>query len=504
MSTDSLTAADRMRLLDELIMVFDTWGRIRHLREYTAAETLGLHDRRETVEELWRSVAHHCDVAAASRGYRELLALALEVHPHNRVFNEIARMLTPGADHPAAPVVAPRSRPPLRILVVATEWSSHAGGLSTYNRRLCVALAQAGAEVTCLAASATSVEVDAAAAERVRLVQAIASPGSSPQEALYRPPTLIGGPPDVVIGHGRITGPAAQAHCRDHYPAALGVHLVHMAPDEIEWHKPHGGIDRSLSAEERTNIEVDLAESAGLVAAVGPGVFGLFQLELWGFPNPSDIIRLDPGFMPPPIVRPVPPSSPVRVLLFGRLEDAELKGVDIAARAVAYAAQHLRHGPELQLLVRGVPPGEGDRLREQMISWAGPSSLEVLPRVYTVDKRRVEANLRSSSLVLMPSRADGFGLAGVEAIEQGTPLLASAKSGLGRYLREFLPPEQSRRMIVDDHPDPEVAWGQEILGVVKRREAAFADAAAVAAFLGELRPWSTVAADLLSAVRARL
>ena len=55
-----------------------------------------------------------------------------------------------------------------------------------------------------------------------------------------------------------------------------------------------------------------------------------------------------------------------------------------------------------------------------------------------------------SSLVLMPSRVEGFGLAGLEAITSGTPVRISGASGLGMLLEELLAqdmPEMISRLV---------------------------------------------------------
>jgi hypothetical protein len=61
----------------------------------------------------------------------------------------------PGAQEAAA---APEAE--MRILAVGTEWASGHGGLSTFNRQLCIALARTGADVTCLAIAPTAVQIE--------------------------------------------------------------------------------------------------------------------------------------------------------------------------------------------------------------------------------------------------------------------------------------------------------------------------------------------------------
>jgi len=309
--------------------------------------------------------------------------------------------------------------------------------------------------------------------------------------------------PDIVIGHGRITGGVAQMHYRDHFPNAVGVHIIHMAADEIEWCMTGDGVTSSpaLTAAERTDAEVGLALRADLVAAVGPVLSGRFEMELSAYPAPTPVLRLDPGFtLQGEGRRTPPPGNPIRVLLLGHMDEAHPKGLHIAAAAVAHASRFMPTGRHLELLVCGSPPGERAALRKQVQQWSGQQELRVVPREYMTEDHRLDADLRSSSLLLMPSLAGDFGLVGVEAIEAGTPLLASQSSGLGAYLTEVLSPEQAARVVVRDWGEPIAAWGQEVLRVVKDREAAFHEADRLRRDLAARRPWSAVADDLLAAL----
>lgn len=79
----------------------------------------------------------------------------------------------------------------LHVLAVATEWYSGHGGLSTFNRQLCRALAAAGAGVVCIVLDmpyGVRREVDG-----VTLVGATRTPGRSEHEAITRKPRLPDG-----------------------------------------------------------------------------------------------------------------------------------------------------------------------------------------------------------------------------------------------------------------------------------------------------------------------
>jgi glycosyltransferase involved in cell wall biosynthesis len=394
-----------------------------------------------------------------------------------------------------------------RIVVLATEWFSAHGGLSTFNRRICAALAAAGAEVFCVVLKASQPEIDDARAAGVMLAGAPATPGGSERDALMRrPPLPAGAAPDVIIGHGRVTGPAAKAVAEDHYPGAARLHVVHMAPDEIEWLKLDRDDDAGERAEKRTRAELELGRDATRVVAVGPRLWKLLSREMSVFPGTRPPLRLDPGFdAVGPAVRHPPPGEPFQVLLLGRLEDSEIKGLDLAARAVAVAVSLRGPGaPEIELLVRGAPGGESAKMRAAIREWAGLPGLRVVVRPYSTDAGRLDQDLRRATVVLMPSRAEGFGLVGSEAIVVGTPVLVSGRSGLGELLQEVLPQEMSARAVCpvsgDDDRDAQV-WGHSIAAVLRDREAAFRDAALLRRKMAGERTWAMAAEQLLQIVQ---
>jgi glycosyltransferase involved in cell wall biosynthesis len=392
-----------------------------------------------------------------------------------------------------------------RVLAVATEWSSAHGGLSTFNRQLCCALAAAQARVACVVLAATAADRADAAACGVSLVEAQRSLGFSETYALARKPPLPQDfVPNVVIGHGRVTGPSAKILTEDVFSAAKRLHVVHMAPDEIEWHKLDRGDDAGVRAEERTELELQLGRTADHTIAVGPRLHRRLLNDLHPFDVPAPL-RLDPGFDVQSLDRDAEvPSGLWRVLLFGRTEDASLKGLDLAARAVGRAVD--RSGmtdDDIEFVVRGAPVGSSAALRDQIRTWSGLRSLAVVVRPYTTDVERLSADLRRASLVLMPSRSEGFGLVGVESIVAGRPTLVSASSGLGALLREVLAPEAARRMVVGmSGDDDEITdrWARQIEAVLRDRESAFRRAGEVRGRLATVKTWADAALALLSNV----
>ncbi|OHV40898.1 glycosyl transferase family 1 [Pseudofrankia sp. EUN1h] len=397
----------------------------------------------------------------------------------------------------------PRLPGPARVLALADEWLPGRGGLSALNRSLCAALAEAGAEVYCVVPGATPEERSDADRVAVRLVDAPALPGAALRDLLMRRPPLPDGVlPDLVLGHGRITGSHAKAVTEDHFPAARRVHIVHTSPDETDWWRPDRGEDTGAVAETRTADQVALSRDAAVVVAVGPRLHQWISRELSVFDDAPTPLRLDPGFDYTDQAPRRPPPGVPQVLMLGRLEDASTKGLDLAARAVGHAAAlRAPADPPIELLLRGAPQGQARVIREQVLAWAGRPGLAVTVRNYSPDTERLGQDLRRASLVLMPSRAEGFGLVGLEAIVAGTPVLVSDHSGIGDLLREVLPPSEADRLVVpvgNDERDAE-EWGRRVHDALRDRPAAFSRAESVRRAMREHRTWATAVTRLLTA-----
>lgn len=397
----------------------------------------------------------------------------------------------------------------LRILAIGTEWVSGQGGLTTFNRLLCCALADAGVDVACIVINATAAEIDQAALSNVHLVAARRTTGVDEREWLARRPIELTADyaPNFIIGHGRITGPAALRLAEDSFPSAKRLHFVHMAPDEIEWHKLDRETPAGLRAEDRTRQELDLGRTAWRVVAVGPRLHGRYARDLHPFGVPSPI-RFDPGFDASGFGQAgPPPGGPSKVLLLGRAEDYPLKGIDLAARALGRVVQTRgKELPAIEFVVRGAKPEDVDALREKLVDWAASPRLQIVVRAYSAEEETLDQDLGTSSLVLMPSRREGFGLVGLEAIIAGTPVLVSSSSGLAQMLRETLNSEQAARLIVETNGDgvrveaDVQEWERAIDSILRNLDAAFRDAADLRDALGARHPWRASVESLLSAL----
>ncbi|MEU6484867.1 TIR domain-containing protein [Streptomyces sp. NPDC046887] len=407
---------------------------------------------------------------------------------------------------------APASPPPAgkRVLAVATEWFSRRGGLSTFNRRLCRGLAQAGASVYCLVPGYDEEERQDARKSGVTLVAAGSErgPAWAGEWGLYRKPPVEALPlaPQVVIGHGRVTGRAAQILAEDHYPHAARVHILHMDPDALEWLKDHRDGDAARVAEERNRLEVDLGTSADHPFAVGLRLYNDYAAD---FEDPP-LEELRPGFdgaglpLPPgggdPPSSRRPPKGHPRVLVLGRTEDVGVKGLDTAATALGLLVKRSAPLAGTRLFIRGAPAdGSADRLKRRLEE-ATEAPLGIVVREYSADARERAADLRGASLLVMPSRAEAFGLSAVEAITAGIPVLVSSVSGIAVQLKQLLGEDRAARFVVPTGDDDRntARWSQAMEAVLTDREKAFRHAAELREQLQQAYSWAGTARRLLA------
>lgn len=136
----------------------------------------------------------------------------------------------------------------------------------------------------------------------------------------------------------------------------------------------------------------------------------------------------------------------------------------------------------------------------QIKQWSASAKLDVVVRAYSSDQERIDNDLNSSSLVIVPSRSEGYGLVAVEAISQGIPVLVSSETGFAQHLREAVGHEAAARFVVsmsgDDEKDTE-RWARAIERVLRDRENSFGQIAELRGSLAKKVTWTQAASIVL-------
>jgi glycosyltransferase involved in cell wall biosynthesis len=284
---------------------------------------------------------------------------------------------------------------------------------------------------------------------------------------------------------------------RYHDPGSKRVLFIHTSPEEIEWHKePREDSTSAARAEERKREQLGLAEGCDLVVAVGPRLTAEFGTDLQGAGTRVPIMDLTPGLPECPGTAAATLPLSIRCVVLGRVEDYQLKGLDLAAKAFGRVVANWRQGAPPKLIVRGAPVGTDAALRSRLGEDSAPVELDIVIRHYSADETEIRNDLREASLVLMPSKKEGFGLVGLEAIACGVPTLISVQSGLAETLRRHAP-ELANEWTLPVTGDAVTEWTGRIKFLLEAREGAFARAAVLRERLATELDWKRAAAELL-------
>ena len=343
----------------------------------------------------------------------------------------------------------------LKVTLLASEWRSCKGGLSTINRELALKLAQdMQVEVTFLVPQfvCSEEEKSFAKSHNITIREAVERPGYDTLEWLSFPPRGLA--IDVVLGHGAKLGKQAQV-IRDSH-SCKWVQVVHTAPEELGMYKNYS---KAISkGEEKHRTEVDLCKLANVVLAVGPKLKEAYTAYLGSCKDHQDVIQLTPGIFREfsGVRKTTRDSKNFRVLTFGRgdPEDFSLKGYDIAVKAIVELKDS-----SYRLLFVGAPDGKEEDVAKNLLQ-CGISKDQLVVRKFVQNKERLKELFCEVDLAIMPSRTEGFGLTALEALSAGLPILVSRNSGFGDALCSL----PSGKPFVVETEDPK-AWAKAIAAV---------------------------------------
>ena len=317
----------------------------------------------------------------------------------------------------------------LRITLLSSEWRSTKGGLSTINRELAIQLAKhPSVEVSVYLPQCSEEDKRVAVRHNVHLIEAEKMPGYDPVDWLSFLPKDHA--VDCVIGHGAVLGRQVQILKRIH--PCKWIQVVHTAPEELGMYKSYA--DAISKGEKKHQAEVKLCEKADQVVAVGPKLAEAFSGYLRPCGKDQDVLNLTPGIFSEfaDVKQASQERSSFSVLVFGRgdSEDFQLKGYDIAAQAIAELKD-----TTYKLVFVGATGGEEEKVADLLLKH-GIDRSQLRVRRFDESREKLARLFCEVDLAIMPSRTEGFGLAALEALSAGLPVLVSANSGLGEALRK--------------------------------------------------------------------
>ena len=318
----------------------------------------------------------------------------------------------------------------LGVLFLGSEWGSSKGGLSTINRELAINVAKLKdpeVDVTFFVPRCNERDQDAALGHKIKLVAAKELIGMEEPLWLCCPPSDLHF--DVVVGHGVPLGP--QANLISKLFKCKWVQVVHTIPEELGMYKAY--LNPISNAQEKHKTELQLCKEADFVVSIGPKLNEAFHSYLASCNKGEMFLNFTPGILSEfsEIVHDSErPTTKFRVLLLSRgdVEDFSVKGLDIAAKAVS--------GLNVCLYFVGPQRERLEEVKNRLLEY-GIHKNNLVVRKFLEIRGNLKKLFSEVDLVIMPSRTEGFGLTGLEALSAGLPVLVSRNSGFGEALSEI-------------------------------------------------------------------
>jgi hypothetical protein len=358
-------------------------------------------------------------------------------HALARELTEIQSIDKKPTDHPDTQDEQDTNKAVETFLLLSDEYSREKGGVVVFNRSLAEALADAGQNVVVRIG-----ENPAPYAHEQRPNLRIIGPRGTPKGAKPRDlisakddPATMPKKVDYVVGHTRFSGPDARATRDARYPDAKLIHFVHMVPDALGRVQEATNTGKALEGMRHHETERGLVAGSDLAVGVGPAITENAEKmieqarQLGQDVITQKVLELIPGME----FRDRAPHSikgrPMNVYISGRADAGE-KGATEAAQLVRLLRDVAR--VPARLIVRGVPEHLAERQQIMLNHIAGDAEV----RPFTKDPADLRADLDEADVMVMTSRAEGFGLTAHEAAASGVPTMVPSTSGFGRWLGE--------------------------------------------------------------------
>ena len=375
----------------------------------------------------------------------------------------------------------------LKVTLLGSEWNSSEGGLSTLNRELAIYLSKhPKVEVTLLVPEGVCKDDEKreAGSYGITIVEAKKQTGYEPLDWLDSPPKDLS--IDVVIGHGKKLGRQVQGirNCAE-FKNCKWVQVVHTAPEDLGKFKDY--INPTSKGERKHQVEVDLCKRADLVMPVGPRLTEFYSSYLQRYKNEMEVLSFTPGLFEREfgdLEQDVNNNADFKVLIFGRgdKEDFELKGYNIAAKA--FTDPRLEKKP-YQLIFVGAPKEkeEQEEFKERLLQ-CGIAKEQLIVRTFIENRDSLKDLLCEVDLAIMPSKSEGFGLAALEALSAGLPILVGRRSGFAKALENIL---HGHSCIV--YSDDPAEWAKSIEAVRTRHRMRLEEIKALRTSYGVMYSW---------------
>lgn len=354
---------------------------------------------------------------------------------------------------------------------MCNKWRCWGESIPVLNRELCLAFARAGHHVACLVLESSEVEREEARQEKIDLITCSEKPEIKDpldsQRFQYHDLEALPFTPDLVIGHGKVTGPAALFYSQK--ISCLRLHVIHDLPDECL--KYDEVIDKQYNEEE-------LARTSDFVASIGT----LLHEKWSGILNRDDVIEIIPG-LPNLNTRNRISTPQNRYFVPSKFSSPWASGLRLAILAINKSSRRDTPPRKATFMPRNTESKGFRKTLEKLLKELDISCVD-LHRNVRAEKKQALIDLQGATLFFSPARTEAFGVSALDAIAIGIPIVISSRSGLAYTIRKYLNEEVHTCIQdvsseccgnVDDEDEDTDAdvWANEIDKVSYNRGAAF-------------------------------
>jgi glycosyltransferase involved in cell wall biosynthesis len=333
------------------------------------------------------------------------------------------------------------------IVFVSTNWGAKFGGINSFNYDLCIAVSNKYGkihDVFCIVPSANLKERENARKNNVRLIEvdSLAEVDGVVDKCFQND---FNKEKEVIwwVGHDVITGFYARDYARAFQQkfsidCKLAV-IHHMDYEAYYGYKSGSGSKTDMKNKEQIHILAD----ADKVFAVGPLLLKSANDKLVFTENKKCSVAKEiiPGLAQ--IKHYDKALNKFRVISMGRIspETDIVKQGKLGIEAFGYSIKKYHNTNcfnDTVMTILGIEDNEDEletykRIQQDVSSECG-MLINIIPLSYSEDRDDIFNALKSSSVCLMLSLHEGFGLVGWEAIAAGVPLIISRNSGLYRFI----------------------------------------------------------------------
>lgn len=316
----------------------------------------------------------------------------------------------------------------MTVVIFADAWGAKYGGINTFNFDFCKALGK----LNKIAIYVFSINVDTKDIEEANNYNInLRNVTSNDFKNNIFDFSCLGNEKDIYwVGHDVKTGPQAIA-AKENKNIGKIVLFNHMNYAETAPMK-----DQAIRVAEKVNNQVNIFSKADIIFCVGPKLYeGMIDTKNNnGFSG--EIIEILPGLIENKINREC--NKNFHILISGRIEgdNDRIKQIKTAVLASFTASTD----SNINVTLIGANSEEdaksiGEEINKSLDErYKKYLNIIVLP--YNNNREELFKTIRSSSVCLMLSLSEGFGLVGLEAIASGVPLIINENSGLYKFLKQ--------------------------------------------------------------------